>query len=103
MGGPPRTPPIVVRAALVHRERSTIAAQRTFRGRNVPQLMIKISAWLFVEKDEHPPEEYRLVVWVEPEDDPRAQKLMKLLRDRGIVIGNHMLKEVREIAEVRAP
>ncbi|WP_338251056.1 hypothetical protein [Pyrodictium abyssi] len=63
--------------------------------------MIKLSAWLFVEKDEHPPEEYRLVVWVEPEDDPRARKLMELLRQKGIAVGNQMLEEVREV-ELRA-
>jgi hypothetical protein len=98
MGGPPRTPPIIVRAALVHRKRSTVATQRTFKGRNIPQLIIKMSAWLLVEKDDHPPEEYRLVVWVEPENDPRAQRLMQLLKERGILIGNHMLREVREFA-----
>jgi len=101
MGGPPRTPPITLRAALIHRRRSTIAAQKTFRGRNVPQLMIKLSAWLFVERDEHPSREYRLVVWVEPEDDPRARKLMNLLIQKGIAVGNQTLEEVREI-ELRA-
>jgi uncharacterized protein (DUF934 family) len=81
-----------MRVALVHRKRASVASTKTFRGRNLPQLMIKLSAWLFVERDEHPPSEYKLVVWVEPEDDPRAQKLMELLRQKGITVGNHVIE-----------
>ena len=92
--GDVKTPPIKVFASLVKRNNGAKAISKTFRGRIPFQLFIKLAAWLIAYGDQYPKEQYKLMVYIEPADDPRAVKLKELLKNSGVTVVDEVIQNV---------
>jgi len=94
--GTPVTQPIKLVALLVKRSTGELAAKNIIKNRAWRLIVIKLGLWLSTLADAYPPEEYRLVVSLDGDDeDERVKKLKEWFRKKGITILEETIEKAK--------